>query len=164
MGNNGKDIKGTKNPRYKTGLTMKGGPNEGVYNTWQNMKARCLRPSHPKYYRYGGRGIDICKEWHTIEGFYEWAINNGWQQGLVIDRIDNDGNYEPSNCRWVTPAKSSRKKSTTKLSMADAEEIRRLLRLGADEYKVAKEYGVSHGTVWFIKNGKVHMPEGQRRK
>lgn len=150
------------NPNYKTGLCASVETRRGMYNSWQNMKQRCLNPNHPKYHRYGGRGIDICKEWHTIEGFTEWAINSGYKKGLTIDRIDNDGIYEPDNCRWVTHAKNSRNKSTTKLTIKDAEEIRRLLRLGANEVAVAKEYKVSHGTIWFIKNKGVHMPEGER--
>lgn len=154
-------MKGEENFNYKTGLTLPG-QRKGLYNTWQNMKQRCLNPNHPKYHRYGGRGIDICKEWHDIRGFQKWAIENGYKPNLTIDRIDNDGNYEPSNCRWVTQSKNSRSKSTTKLTVKEAEEIRKLLRLGADEQKVANEYGVSHGTIWFIKNNKVHMPEGER--
>lgn len=162
MGANGKNIKGENNPNYKTGLASREADRKGIYNTWQNMKRRCLNPNHPKYHRYGGRGIDLCKDWHTIEGFKKWAESSGWQPGLTIDRIDNNGNYEPTNCRWVTPSKNSRNKSTTKISISEAETIRWLLRLGADEYKIAKEYGVSHGTIWFIKNKAIHMPEGER--
>src|SRR5688572_29708471 len=103
-------LKGRDNPRYKTGLTMGGSKRSGIYNTWCNMKQRCLNPNHPKYHRYGGRGIDLCQEWHSIETFLKWAKDNGWKKGLTIDRINNDGDYCPSNCRWVTPAKNSRKK------------------------------------------------------
>lgn len=157
------DFKGEKNPNYKTGLSVKGCPMKGIYNSWQNMKQRCLNPHHHKYHRYDGRGIDICQEWHTIDGFMKWALKSGWKPGLTLDRIDNDGNYEPSNCRWVTLSKNSRKKSTTKLSIKDAEDIRKMLRLGVDEYLLAKEYKVTHGTIWFIKNKGVHMPEGMRQ-
>jgi hypothetical protein len=158
----GKNFKGKNNPNYKTGLAMRNSDRKGIYNTWQNMKQRCLNPSHHKYHRYGGRGIKICDEWLTIEGFKKWAEESGARPGLTIDRIDNNGNYEPKNCRWVTHAENSRNKSTTKLKLAQAQQIRWLLSLGADEYKVAKEFGVTHGTVWFIKNKHVHMPEGQR--
>jgi hypothetical protein len=148
---------GRNNGRYKTGLA-KSGSRSGVYNSWQNMKQRCLNKNHHKYSRYGGRGIAICQEWLTIRGFYDWALQSGWQAGLTLDRIDNEGNYCPENCRWVSLSENSKKKSTTKLSEHDAHKIRYRLLKGDDEREIAKDYGVSHGSVWFVKNGVTHIP------
>jgi hypothetical protein len=73
------------------------------YVAWQNMRARCLRPSHPRYADWGGRGITICQRW---DDFANFLADMGRRPGLgySLDRIDNDGNYEPSNCRWTTRA------------------------------------------------------------
>lgn len=154
--NNGHDFSGSKNPNYRTGYCIKG-KTPSFYNTWQNMKGRCLRKTHPKYPRYGGRGITICNEWLDINNFANWALDNGWKEGLTLDRINNDGNYEPSNCRWVSVSENSRKKSTTKIDIVKAQEIRS--RINEDWYELAKEYGCSHGNIWFIMNNFTHVPE-----
>ena len=65
------------------------------------MLQRCTRPTHHKYPNYGGRGITVCAEWRSFEDFYKWATANGYNEGLSLDRIDDNGNYEPSNCRWT---------------------------------------------------------------
>lgn len=148
------DFRGKNNPRYRTGLRM---GKSSLYNSWCNMKARCLNPKHPKYHRYGGRGITVCEEWLDIVAFVEWAKKNGYQEGLTIDRIDNDKGYCPSNCQWISVTENSRKKSTTKISMEDAEKIRE--RMDESWVNIAEEYNCTHGTIWFIMNGYTHLKE-----
>lgn len=74
-----------------------------LYSVWRDIKRRCLNPKCKAFKNYGGRGVTVCKEWKdSLENFIEWAMNNGYKQGLDIDHEDNDKSYEPSNCRFVT--------------------------------------------------------------
>lgn len=81
-----------------------------LYQIHTAMKQRCLNPNNKYYYNYGGRGIKIYDEWLKYENFRDWAIKNGYEDGLSIDRIDNNKNYEPSNCRWATVMEQSNNK------------------------------------------------------
>lgn len=95
--------------------TTHGLTNSRIYKAWQNMKNRCYNKNVKKFERYGGRGIKVCNEWlNDFEAFYDWAMTNGYNDNLTIDRINNDGNYESSNCRWTTKAIQAR--NTRRLS------------------------------------------------
>ena len=79
------------------------GTRTNLYVRWCHMIERCYNPHCERYEYYGGRGIAVCEIWRKdFTAFREWALANGYNEGLSLDRINNDGNYEPSNCRWVT--------------------------------------------------------------
>ena len=85
--------------------------NTKLYRVWADIKNRTLNLKNVEYINYGGRGITICDEWkNDFKSFYDWSISNGYEEnkGLSIDRIDNDGNYCPENCRWTTKAIQAR--------------------------------------------------------
>lgn len=73
-----------------------------LYTIWENMRQRCYNPNTPKFYNYGGRGIIICEEWKNYINFAEWANANGYADKLTLDRKDNNQNYTPDNCQWIT--------------------------------------------------------------
>lgn len=81
-----------------------------LFSTWQSMKDRCNNSKSKFYKNYGGRGIKICEEWGEFIAFRDWSLLNGYSDNLSIDRINNDGNYEPSNCRFTTHSIQNRNK------------------------------------------------------
>ena len=73
-----------------------------LWRCWRSMRTRCSYPRTNGYNNYGGRGIKVCEEWKELENFYKWCCESGYKEGLELDRIDVNGNYEPSNCCWKT--------------------------------------------------------------
>lgn len=87
--------------------------NTRLYQVWHGMKQRCNPKDINHKSRYSSRGIKVCEDWaNSFEKFYQWALMNGYQEGLTIDRINNDGIYEPSNCRWTTTYVQARNRRT----------------------------------------------------
>lgn len=118
-----------------------------LYKIWNGMIIRTTDPHFRFYPRYGGRGIKVCDEWSDVQTFIEWATAHGYAPELQIDRIDNDGDYAPNNCRWVIPQVNSRNRSTTKLSTLKAAQIREAAEDGEPIIKIAERYGVARRTV-----------------
>ena len=87
--------------------------NTRLHRIWSHMRGRCYTPTDRKYKNYGGRGITICSEWNDFIKFKEWAENNGYDDNLTIERIDVNGNYEPSNCTWVNLSLQTINKTTS---------------------------------------------------
>lgn len=123
-----------------------GGTKHPLYSTWQGMLERCLRKCATGYHYYGGRGIRVCDEWRSLYNFATWAADNGYQPGLTLDRINNDGDYEPSNCRWATPLEQGRNKRNNIWLTIDG------VRYTAAE--AARKFGLSRQVVCLrVKNG-----------
>lgn len=97
-------------------LTIHGLTNTRLHSIWTAMISRCENPKNNRFYSYGSKGIKVCEEWRNdFQSFYEWAIANGYSDELSIDRIDVNGNYEPSNCRWATTKEQANNKTTSRL-------------------------------------------------
>lgn len=76
--------------------------NTRLYYIWQDMLNRCRNKNNHNYHNYGGRGIEVCDEWKSYINFKEWAISNGYENNLTLDRVNTNGNYCPENCKWST--------------------------------------------------------------
>ena len=99
-----------------------------LYRTWEGIKNRCLNNGNKYYHNYGGRGILLCDEWYKFIPFKDWALSSGYRDDLEIDRIDNGGDYEPSNCRFVTHAQNGHNTRTAKMNWDSVDEMRGLYK------------------------------------
>lgn len=94
--------------------------NTRLFRIWDGMKTRCYNHKSNRYKNYGGRGIKICDEWlNDFMSFYNWAVSNGYNDNLSIDRVNNNGNYEPSNCRWATAKEQANNRTNNKKGNVD---------------------------------------------
>lgn len=114
--------------------------NKTLRKRYNNIKDRCYNPKNKSYHRYGGRGINVCQEWlDDYNAFEIWALSNGFQENLAIDRIDNDGDYSPNNCRFVSLKENNQNRRTTTFYTINGET--KNLQQWCDKY------GLKRGTV-----------------
>jgi len=130
--------------------------NHPLFNVWLSMKGRCGIPDGVGKKNYAGRGITVCNEWFTFLPFYEWAKDK-WSEGLQIDRKDNDGNYTPENCRFVTRTVNSQNSRRSKRWFINRKKY-------SSCYEAAKVFNVSARTIcnWcngYIRRGKEYAPK-----
>lgn len=144
--------------------------NTRLFSLWHCIKQRCYYKNDIGYKNYGGRGIEMCDEWHNnFKSFYDWAINNGYKEEILpngknkwtIDRIDVNGNYEPSNCRWVTIKEQSNNKTTNRLLKYN-NKVKTISQWSEDT-------GISHTTIcdrlkygWSVEDALKYKPRGKK--
>lgn len=123
-----------------------------LYRIMRCMHQRCYNKKHHAYKNYGGKGVTVCAEWHDYRNFKQWALANGYADNLTIDRIDSDGNYEPSNCQWISLAFNTFK-AKAKFTMGEAEQIKKIYAFGKfSQKRIAKAYGASQPCIQRIVN------------
>lgn len=139
---------------YSRGLKRKTGThgmtNTRIFHEWQSMLQRCNNPNNQRYGDYGGRGIKVCDEWiDDFVSFYEWSIDNGYDEILTLDRKDVDGDYSPDNCRWVTNFEQQSNKRNNRVIECNGEkhilnEWARITRLNAQTiaWRIDRGWGV----------------------
>lgn len=108
-----------------------------IYRIWCNMNSRCYNKKVPNFMNYGGRGIAVCDEWRNdFASFLKWSMENGYKKDLLIDRINNDGNYEPSNCRWTTRQQQNLNRRNNRLVTIDG--ITKTFSQWADHFGISR--------------------------
>lgn len=118
-----------------------GGSGTRLYSIWKGVRNRCFYLNSKNYERYGGRGITVCEEWKdNFVNFRDWSLSNGYKEGLTIDRIDNNGNYEPSNCKWSTNKEQQNNKENNVL-ITYQNETKTLSQW-------AEEKGINNSALW----------------
>ncbi len=115
-----------------------------LYNILKKIKDRVLNPKNKQYNNYGGRGITICDEWLDIQNFYDWAMENGYSDELSIDRIDNNGNYCPENCRWTTTTIQARNQRIYKNNTSGFKGVSYTKKTGRYNAKIKVNYKSIH--------------------
>jgi len=146
------------------GEVYKIGTQHKLYNLRYKMIQRCYHSKPSEYKAYQGKRIQVCDEWrNNPESFFEWCLNNGWKEGLQLDRIDSNGNYEPSNIQFSTISENSRRAiigkygenaRNVKLNDQKVIEIKKMFAKNITNYKIAKQFGLAQSTIANIRNNR----------
>jgi hypothetical protein len=150
----GKSKTGKNNPNYgKFGKDHSqykhGDSNTRLYNIWKNMRQRCRDPNTDNYKYYGGKGIKVCDEWSKYSNFKNWALTNGYTDSLTIDRIKSNGNYEPTNCQWISNFENLSKKEMGKYNHL-IDKIMELYNKGESKVSISKKIGIPRSSIYYI--------------
>ena len=145
---------GGNNSNYRHGLSR-----TRIYQTWRSMIDRCDKPNNQNYKNYGKRGIKVQSEWYDLEYFYKWALENGYNDDMTIDRIDNDKDYCEENCQWITKSENTAKANKhNHRRKADKGKYYAISPEGKyyefdNANKFAKQYNLNAGCVRAVANG-----------
>lgn len=142
-----------------------------IYSVYANIKYRCYNSNHHEFHNYGGKGITVCDEWlgdNGFSNFYEWALKNGYEEGLTIDRISSEGNYEPTNCQWITRSENTIKANKTQQHRKADKGTYYGINSDGDYYEFnnasqfAREYELNSNMIRRIANGNGKKHKGWR--
>lgn len=129
---------------------------KGAYKSWKEMRSRCTNSKNKRWHRYGARGIEICARWDKYTNFLKDMGERPY--GRTLDRIDNNGNYEPNNCRWATPTEQVRNSTAVKIDMNIANQIRLDFKGGLTRNDLVFKYKLAKSTICRIINNKLWKP------